>query len=60
MVDYVGHVNVADAIFVVAIMAIASSLPILRLAENLIAKISSIGKGTRRHGADRRRSFYAV
>ena len=46
MVDYVGQVNVADAIFVVAIMAIASSLPILRLTENSIAKISVIGKGT--------------
>jgi hypothetical protein len=46
MVAYVGNVNVADAIFVVAIMAIASSLPILRLTENSIAKISAIGKGT--------------
>ena len=45
MVDYVGHVSVADAIFVVATMAIASSLPILRLT-GLIAKISAIGKGT--------------
>ncbi len=31
MVDYVGHVSVADAIFVVVIMAMASSLPILVL-----------------------------
>jgi hypothetical protein len=46
MVDYVGHVNIADATFVVAIMAIASSLPILRLAENLIAKISALGNRT--------------
>ena len=46
MVGYVGQVNVADAIFVVAIMAIASSLPIVRLTENSIAKISVIGKGT--------------
>jgi Putative Na+/H+ antiporter len=46
MVDYVGNVNVADAIFVVVIMAIASSLPILRFAESLIAKVSVVGKGT--------------
>src|SRR5580704_9516207 len=30
MVEYVGNVNVADAIFVVVIMAMASSLPIIR------------------------------
>jgi hypothetical protein len=46
MVDYVGHVNVADAIFVVVIMAMASSLPILRFTETVIAKVSAIGKGT--------------
>jgi hypothetical protein len=46
MVDYVGNVNVADAIFVVVIMAMASSLPILRFAETAIAKVSAIGKGT--------------
>jgi putative Na+/H+ antiporter len=46
MVDYVGQVNVADAIFVVAIMAIASSLPILRFTEILIAKVSAIGRET--------------
>ena len=33
MVDYVGNVNIADAIFVVVIMAMASSLPIIRLTE---------------------------
>jgi hypothetical protein len=46
MVDYVGNVNVADAIFVVVIMAIASSLPIIRFTETVIAKVSAIGKGT--------------
>src|SRR5258707_1892997 len=46
MVDYVGQVNVADAIFVVVIMAMASSLPILRFTETVIAKVSAIGKGT--------------
>jgi Na+/H+ antiporter NhaD/arsenite permease-like protein len=46
MVDYVGNVNVADAIFVVVIMAMASSLPILRFTETVIAKVSAIGNGT--------------
>ena len=46
MVDYVGNVNVADAIFVVVIMAMASSLPIIRFTETVIAKVSAIGKGT--------------
>ena len=36
MVDYVGNVNVADAIFVVVIMAIAGSLPIIRVTETVI------------------------
>src|ERR1700757_5540437 len=45
MVDYVGNANVADAIFVVVIMAIASSLPILRFAESIIAKVSARRKG---------------
>jgi Putative Na+/H+ antiporter len=45
MVDYVGHVNVAEAVFVVVIMAMASSLPILRLAENAIARIAGLGRG---------------
>jgi hypothetical protein len=46
MVDYVGNVNVADAIFVVVIMAMASSLPIIRFTESVIAKVSAIGNGT--------------
>ena len=46
MVNYVGQVNVGDAIFVVVIMAMASSLPILRFTETMIAKVSAIGKGT--------------
>jgi hypothetical protein len=46
MVDYVGHVEVTEAVFVVVIMAISSSLPVLRLAENLIARVSALGKGT--------------
>ena len=52
MVDYVGHVNVADAIFVVVIMAIASSLPILRFTETVIAKVSAIkGRPVMPHAA---------
>jgi Putative Na+/H+ antiporter len=46
MVDYVGNVNVADAIFVVVIMAMASSLPIIRFTETVISKVSAVGKGT--------------
>jgi Putative Na+/H+ antiporter len=46
MVDYVGNVNVSDAIFVVVIMAMASSLPIIRFTEAVIAKVSAVGKGT--------------
>src|SRR6516165_6535482 len=46
MVDYVGNVNVADPIFVVVIMAIASSLPIIRFTEAVIAKVSALGKAT--------------
>ena len=48
MVDYVGNVNVADAIFVVVIMAMASSLPILRFTESVIAKVSAVPKGNTR------------
>jgi len=43
-------VNVADAIFVVVIMAMASSLPILRFTETVIAKVSAIERERRVHG----------
>src|SRR5271169_2492599 len=46
MVDYVGNVNVADAIFVVVTMAMASSRPIVRFTETVIARVSAVGKGT--------------
>src|ERR1700745_1204222 len=46
MVDYVGNINVADAIIVVAIMAMASSLPIFRFTEFVIDQVSAVGKGT--------------
>src|SRR5258708_13099554 len=39
MVNYVGQVNVGDAIFVVVIMAMASSLPFLRFSETIIARV---------------------
>jgi hypothetical protein len=57
MVDYVGNVNVADAIFVVVIMAMASSLPIIRFTEAVIAKVSAIGKGTPVHVPKTERSI---
>jgi hypothetical protein len=46
MVDYVGHVNVADAVFVVVIMAIAGSLPILQLAETAISQVAKLGRSS--------------
>jgi len=46
MVKYIGRVNMTEAVFVVVIMAMASSLPILRLAENAIARIAALGRGT--------------
>jgi hypothetical protein len=46
MVDYVGHVNVADAVFVVVIMAIAGSLPVLRLAEIAISQVAKLGRSS--------------
>jgi hypothetical protein len=46
MVEYVGNVSVSDAIFVVVIMAIAGSLPIIRFTETAITKVSAIGGGT--------------
>jgi Putative Na+/H+ antiporter len=46
MVNYVGNVNVAEAIFVVVIMSMASSLPVLRLAENAVARIAALGRGS--------------
>jgi len=46
MVEYVGNVSVSDAIFVVVIMAIAGSLPIIRFTETAITKVSAIAGGT--------------
>ena len=46
MIAYVGHVNVADAVFVVVIMAIAGSLAILRLAEQAISQVAKLGRSS--------------
>jgi hypothetical protein len=46
MVDYVGHVNAAEALFVVVIMAISGSLPVLQLAETAISKVAKLGRSS--------------
>jgi hypothetical protein len=46
MAVYVGHVNAADAVFVVVIMAISGSLPILRLAEQAISQVAKLGRSS--------------
>lgn len=43
---YVDSVSFTEPIFVVAIMAMASSRPILRLAEAVLANVASLGKGS--------------
>jgi Na+/H+ antiporter NhaD and related arsenite permeases len=43
---YIDHVNFTEPIFVVAIMTIASSRPILRFAESALARVAGIGGGT--------------
>ncbi len=44
MVDYVGHVDVGEAVFVVVIMAMASSSPVMRFAEHLISLVAAFGR----------------
>lgn len=46
MVDYFGHVSYAEPVFVVVIMAIAASRPILRVAEACLAKFAALGGST--------------
>lgn len=47
VVDYVGHkVNYTEPMFVVVIMALASTRPILRLAETCLRGIASLGQGS--------------
>lgn len=44
-VDYVGHqVNFTEAMFVVVIMALASTRPVLRFAERCLRSIASLGR----------------
>src|SRR6201994_1451666 len=46
LVGYITSLNPAEPVFVVVIMAIASSRPILRLTENGVAKVAALGGST--------------
>lgn len=47
LVDYIGHtVNFTEPMFVVVIMAIASTRPVLRFAEQCLRAVASIGGGS--------------
>jgi hypothetical protein len=46
LVDYTTSLNPAEPVFVVVIMAIASSRPILQLTENWLAKLAALGGST--------------
>lgn len=47
VVDYVGHqVNFTEPMFVVVIMAMAGTRPVLRCAEACLRKIAALGQGT--------------
>ncbi len=46
MVDYFGRVSYAEPVFVVVVMAIAASRPILRIAEACLAQFAALGGGT--------------
>ncbi len=47
VLDYVGHkVNYTEPMFVVVIMAIASTRPVLRFAEQCLRAVASLGKGS--------------
>ena len=47
VIDYVGHrVNYTEPMFVVVIMAIASTRPVLRFAEQCLRAVASLGKGS--------------
>lgn len=45
-VNYVSGVNYTEPMFVVVIMALASSRPILKLSENVMSRIAAVFKGT--------------
>jgi hypothetical protein len=45
--EYLSHgVNYTEPIFVVVIMAVAASRPVVRLSENMLGKIASLGGGS--------------
>jgi hypothetical protein len=44
--DYVGHLSFTEPMFVVVIMLIAASRPVLKFAEKLMAVVASLGKGS--------------
>lgn len=46
MVDYFAHASYAEPVFVVAVMAIAASRPVLSLAEACLARVAALGGGT--------------
>lgn len=46
LVGYITSLNPAEPVFVVAIMAMASSRPILQLTENWLAKLAVLGGST--------------
>jgi hypothetical protein len=47
VLDYIGHrVNFTEPMFVVVIMAIASTRPVLRVAEQCLRAVASIGRGS--------------
>src|SRR5262249_24532275 len=46
LVEYITHLSLAEPVFVVVIMAIASSRPVLRFAEALLAKDAALGGST--------------
>lgn len=47
VVDYIGHrVNFTEPMFVVVIMALAGTRPVLRVAEACLRRIASLGRGT--------------
>ena len=45
-VNYVSGVNYTEPMFVVVIMALASSRPIVKLSENVMSRIAAVFKGT--------------
>ena len=46
MVDYFAHTSYAEPVFVVVVMAIASSRPVLAMAEACLARVAALGGST--------------